>query len=249
MKRSGNTVLITGGSKGIGLELAKVFVREGNRVLACARNAQALEDAKKVVPGLETFVCDVSKDTDRQALFEWATTTAPDLNILINNAAILNAMNFADDAIASTTIESELSINIASPIHLIVLFLPQLRRQPLAAIVSVTSILAYVPFTVTPVYSATKAAMHSYTQSLRHQLKDTPVKVFEVMPPPVDTAMADGLEAPKMSPSDVAERAFNGIVADRAEIRLGLTKASYYMSRIAPALAFRFINAKGEKAG
>jgi uncharacterized oxidoreductase len=186
MNLSGNTVLVTGGASGIGLALASRFLAAGSRVIVCGRRHAALRDAVEAHPELVTRACDLARADERESLAEWVVDAFPDLNVLVNNAGIQRRFQLTDPESWETT-HHEIAINLDAPIHLGMLLLPHLQAKPSAAIVNVTSGLAYVPFVAAPVYSATKAALHSYTLSLRHHLADTSVRVIEIVPPAVNT--------------------------------------------------------------
>jgi uncharacterized oxidoreductase len=186
MHISGNTILITGGSSGIGLALAERFLASGNEVIVCARREGPLADLKKRLPSLHTWVADTGSATEREALYAKTVALFPGINVLINNAGIQRVVTLsAGESWAETA--QEIAVNLEGPIHLSMLFAPHLRRQQRAVIVNVTSGLAFVPAARVPVYSATKAALHSFTMSLRHQLKPDAIEVIEVIPPPVRT--------------------------------------------------------------
>jgi len=186
MELSGNTVLITGGASGIGFGLAEQFVQAGSTVIICGRREDKLKEAQAKYPQLQIYTCDVADPNERFSLFEWATTAFPTLNILINNAGIQQRFQL-QQAPEWDTIHDEIAINLDAPIHLSTLFIPHLLNQPQAAILNVTSGLAFSPMAMMPIYGATKAAIHSFTLSLRHQLSGTPISVIEVIPPAVDT--------------------------------------------------------------
>jgi uncharacterized oxidoreductase len=186
MDLSGNTVLITGGGSGIGLALAERFVSAGSDVIICGRRADVLDRAKGSRARVHTRVCDVSQANERIELAAWATREFPALNILVNNAGIQRRLALAEDEPWSATHE-ELAANLEAPIHLSRLFIPHLRERPRPSIINVTSGLAFAPLAATPVYCASKAALHSFTLSLRRQLADTPIRVVEILPPAVDT--------------------------------------------------------------
>lgn len=189
MKMTGNTVLITGGSAGIGLELAKRPLELGNEVIICGRAETRLAEAKKELPALHTKQCDVSDRTQRQALFEWVQKEFPTLNVLVNNAGIQKEIDFKKGTEELFVDGDEIELNFQAPVHLSALFTPHLMNQQEAAIVQVTSGLAFNPLAVYPVYCATKAALHSFSLTLRHQLRDTSVEVIEMAPPMVDTGL------------------------------------------------------------
>jgi uncharacterized oxidoreductase len=186
MRIASNTVLITGGASGIGLALAERFLRAGSRVIVCGRRETKLRELAETHPGVATRVCDLARETDRTALFDWATTEFPSLNVLVNNAGIQRYLTLTDPEPWAHT-RDEIAINFDAPVHLSRVFIPHLLRQPHGAIVNVTSALSFAPLAKAPVYSATKAALHSFTLSLRHQLSGTAVEVVEIIPPAVDT--------------------------------------------------------------
>jgi uncharacterized oxidoreductase len=188
-----STILITGGATGIGLAVAQRLLALGHVVIAAGRRADVLEKAAKANPGLKTIQGDVSTDAGRIALFEKTVRDYPAVNVLFNNAGVvhmelppLKASSAADWAVNKST----LAINLEGPIHLSILFLPQLLKQPRGLVMFNTSMLAIFPFANESVYSASKAALHSFGLSLRQQLKGTAVQVVEVLPGPVETDMA-----------------------------------------------------------
>ena len=186
MELKTNTVLITGGASGIGFALAERFILEGSSVIICGRREAKLKEAQSKYPQLHIRVCNVADPAERKALFTWATGTYPGLNILINNAGIQNRIQLQQQA-AWETLGEEVAINLEAPIHLSTLFIPHLLKQERSAIINITSGLAFVPLANVPIYCATKAALHSFTLSLRHQLTGTPIVVIEIIPPAVDT--------------------------------------------------------------
>jgi uncharacterized oxidoreductase len=190
MRTSGNTVLITGGGSGIGLALTETLVRRGNRVIICGRRRNRLRAAQARVPGIHCRVCDISNARSRQALVDWVLSEFKQLNLLVNNAGIQRQVNFLMGPRDLCEADEEIGTNLIAPIHLSAQLLPQLRRKKEAAIVNISSGLAYTPLAVVPVYCATKAAVHSWSLSLRYQLRDTSVRVFEVAPPMVATELA-----------------------------------------------------------
>jgi uncharacterized oxidoreductase len=174
------------GASGIGLELAKRFLQEGSTVIICGRREDKLNEANKQYPEIKTLVCDLAKEKDRKRLCDWAINEFPRLNVLVNNAGIQRRVRVMDQKSWAPTHE-EIAINLEAPAHLCGLFLPHLLKQERPAILNVTSGLAFAPMASAPFYSATKAALHSFTLSLRHQLAGTPVQVIEIIPPAVNT--------------------------------------------------------------
>ncbi len=248
MQTSGNTVLITGGSSGIGLALAKALAEAGNEVLVCGRREANLRDAKEKVPQLHTFVCDVSRRAEREALFRWATAAFPDVNVLVNNAGVQRETDFRKGAPELTDGESEIEINFTASVHLAALFVPHfLRLDRSSAVANVSSGLAFIPLQIVPVYCATKAALHSFSMSLRSQLADTRVRVFEIIPPIVQTGLHRGEGARRQAlrgipPERVAAAVIEGFARDRTEITIGQARDLKVASRLAPHFFHRLLN-------
>lgn len=192
MNISGNTILITGGGSGIGLALAEEFKKLGNVVIVAGRSQAKLEEAAS--KGLNTLTVDMTDLNSIDAMAAQAITLFPNLNVVIHNAGVMKnekIISQNNSQIAAETIAT----NLTGPIQLTNALIPHFLSQKSAAIITVTSGLAYVPLAMTPTYSATKAAIHSYTQSLRYQLQDTPIKVKELVPPYVRTALMGSRQA------------------------------------------------------
>ena len=187
MQKTGNTILITGGASGIGLALAKRFVARGNAVIASGRRADVLAAAAKAVPGLQTLQADVSTEAGREALAAEVVKRFPALNVLINNAGIQNRPAPLTEPQDWSAHRAEIATNLEAPVHLTFLLLPQLMRAAHATIINVSSGLAFVPHPRMATYCMTKAALHSFTLSLRQQLSGTKTEVIEIIPPAVDT--------------------------------------------------------------
>ncbi len=235
MKPSQYTVLITGGATGIGFALAEKFHASGNRVIIVGRSEAALAEARSALQGIETCAADISKAEDRARL----TVMYPDVSVLINNAGIQNTSPVANST--PEALELELNINFLAPVLLSRAFLPMLLQQPAAAIINVTSGLAIVPKESAAVYCATKAALHSFSKTLRWQLEATNVRVFEVLPPLVDTAMTAGRGKGKISCAQLAEKFWKEFQADRYEMLIGKSKLLSLINRIAPSIAERIM--------
>jgi len=223
MKIENNTILITGGSNGIGLALAERFLRRGNEVIICGRRQSALDAAKSRLPRLHARRCDVGDEAQRLDLFRWTTEHFPKLNVLINNAGIQQRMNLA--GADWQRCRHELAINLDAPIHLSALFVPHLKTRRDAAIINVTSGLAFMPSVWAPVYGATKAAMHSFTFSLRQQLAaDTGIEVLEIIPPAVNTDLGGAGLHTFGEPLDAfADAIFQGLETGAREIGYSYT--------------------------
>jgi uncharacterized oxidoreductase len=250
MNMTNRTVLITGGGSGIGLALAKALIEQGNVAVAVGRDAGKLERARMAVPGLRTFVADVTNEEDRYRLYAWAGEHLPELDVLINNAGIARRLDFGAsdldvDEIAG--IDEEVATNFLAPIHLTARFLPLLRRRPSAVVVNVSAVLAYAPIASLSVHSATKAAVRSFTRSLRRQLADSSVRVVEIVPPVVDTPMQRDLAVPKLDPDLFARKVIRAIDRGVVDVHVGQAKVFRAGSRIAPEALFRLLNRTVER--
>ncbi len=242
MKMSGNTILITGGTSGIGLELARQLLELDNTVIITGRRQARLDAARAKLPKLQTFESDVGKLDAMPKLFAEISAAFPKLNVLINNAGIGLKRNLNDASIPLEEITREIQTNVMGPVAMIQQFLPLLKRQEHAAIVNVSSGLAFVPMPFKPIYCATKAALHSYTQSLRVQLEPTGVKVFELAPPATagtefnaDAADHDLNPSFMMDLSKMVRVALRGLAKDKREILPGASPMLRLMGRVAPS--------------
>jgi uncharacterized oxidoreductase len=227
MRTNGNTILITGGATGIGFALAEAFVKAGNKVLICGRREVKLKEARVRLPQIQARQCDLSKKEDRESFCDWVRDNHEDLNILVNNAGIQRAINLRKGVAELFGGEDEVQINFAAPIHLSAYFAPLLLKKREAAIINVSSGLGFVPIASMPVYCATKAGIHMFSVSLRHQLKGTPVEVFEIVPPAVDTELGKSAtgEAEQgyrgIPPSEVAAATLKALKNDEYEVVIG----------------------------
>jgi uncharacterized oxidoreductase len=188
MKLTSNTILITGGGSGIGYELTKQLTALGNTILITGRD-QAKMERKRPFQKFTAFEATFPIRKRFATLYEEVTKQFPELNILINNAGIMREINVHDKAGSLEDITREIEINLSGPIRMVKQFLPHLKTKSEAAIMNVSSGLAFVPLPISPVYCATKAGLHSFTESLRVQLKNTKVKVFELAPPATQTEL------------------------------------------------------------
>ena len=188
MNSTGNTILVTGGTSGIGLGLALRLHNAGNKVIIAGRRKALLDKITSENPGVESVVLDVSDPQSIQRSSEALTISHPNLNVLINNAGIMLWEDLIDPGSLGTA-EKIVTTNLLGTIRMVYAFTPHLLKQPDATIVNVSSALAFVPLPATPTYSATKAAVHSFTQSLRVQLEDSSVEVIELAPPGVPSSL------------------------------------------------------------
>jgi uncharacterized oxidoreductase len=187
MQMTGNTILVTGGGTGIGRGLAESLHRVGNEVVIAGRRREPLQAVAEANPGMQILSLDQGDPADIRRFVTELTDGYPQLNVMVNNAGIQRVEDLATGDVGAA--EQTVAINLLGPIRLTAALLPSLLRRPRAAIVNVTSGLAFMPSALTPTYCATKAALHSYTQSLRFQLRETPVQVIEIIPPQVQTAL------------------------------------------------------------
>ncbi|MDB4866244.1 MAG: Short-chain dehydrogenase [Cohnella sp.] len=223
--KRGNTVLITGGASGIGLALAECFLNADNTVIICGRRKEKLEEAKQKFKKIHTRICDVSVETDRIELFNWAAAEFPNLNVLINNAGIQQRVNLLAPEEPWTHYDQEIASNFDAPVHLSLLFTPHLIKQHKPSIINISSGLAITPGAWVPIYSATKAALHAFTVSLRIQLADSNVEVIEVLPPAVNTDLGGvGLHTFGASLNDFADSVFGELDSGKQEIGFGGTE-------------------------
>jgi uncharacterized oxidoreductase len=231
MQLSGNVVLITGGGSGIGLGLARRFLEAGSEVIICGRREEALREAQAAHPGLRVRAADVSTEAGRIELAEWAVRECPRLNVLVNNAGVQRYPLLTQPE-PWGPVDEEIAINFAAPVHLSMLFLPHLLQQAAPAILNVTSGLSFVPLANAPVYCATKAAMHSFTLSLRRQLAGTPVQVVEVIPPAVNTDLGGpGLHTFGVNLDEFLDAVVPRIAAGEEEVAYGFAQQSSRATR------------------
>ncbi len=241
-----NTVLITGGASGIGLSLASHFVQNDSTVIICGRNENKLAEAKVKHPQLTTYVCDVANSAERISMVNWISQEFPALNMLVNNAGIQRRGLQLSQEQPWETLADEITINLEAPIHLSMLLIPQLLKQEKSTIINVTSGLAFVPLAIAPIYSATKAALHSYTLSLRQQLSDTPIAVLEIIPPAVNTDLGGkGLHTFGVEVNEFTEAIVKQLENGQLEASYGLATESRHASREQLDLIFKRMNQQG----
>jgi uncharacterized oxidoreductase len=202
MKTRGNTVLITGGGSGIGRGLAQAFHARGNRVIIAGRRKQMLDETIAACPGMMALPLDIEDPASFRSFAAQVGRRCPDLNVLINNAGIMRAEKLQAGKTDLAIAESIIATNLLGPIRLTAALLPRLQKQPRSVVMNVSSGLAFVPLAQTPTYCATKAAIHSWTQSLRFQLRKSTTEVLELIPPYVATDLMDGASDPRAMPLD-----------------------------------------------
>jgi len=239
MKLKAKTILITGGTSGIGLELAAQLLQRGNTVVVTGRDQKKLDATSQSLAGVHVFQSDVSDPNAIAALRDAVLEQFPALDVLVNNAGIMRNLNLNQER-DLVDVTREIEVNLCGPVRMVQSFLPHLKTRKDALIVNVSSGLAFIPLPLSPVYCATKAAIHSFSQSLRAQLAGTGVTVIELAPPGVETPLFRGEFAEEMKGQKamdvkvLARKAIAGMV----EIRPGLSNVLKTMSRVAPQFMF-----------
>lgn len=245
MELSAHTVLVTGGASGIGLGLAERFLRSRSDVLICGRREDKLAEVKSKYPSIHTRVCDLADASDRIALVDWALGTCPGLDVLVNNAGIQRRVDLGKGEPWETTHE-EIAINLEAQVHLCTLLVAHLERRKQPAILNVTSGLAFVPLASAPIYSATKAALRSFTLSLRHQLSKTNITVIEIAPPAVKTDLGGpGLHEHGVALSEFIDAVVAKLQAGDLEITYGFSDNASNASREERDQIFTRLNPPG----
>jgi uncharacterized oxidoreductase len=200
MHLTGNTILVTGGGSGIGRGLAESLHALGNQVVIAGRRQQALDETTAANPGMKSIQFDIEDPAAIRGFAAKVVAEFPALNFLINNAGIMRAEKLLAQQPDLADAEAIVATNLLGPIRLTAALLPHLESQPRAAIMNVSSGLAFLPLALTPTYCATKAALHSYTLSLRYQLRNTSIEVLELVPPYVQTHLMNGAGDPRAMP-------------------------------------------------
>ena len=236
MKLTGRTILITGGSAGIGLAFALKFLELGNQVIVTGRRQSLLDEVKAKHPKLHTIQSDVADPAQIAALTARVKLDFPKLDVLMNNAGIMLSKNVKVPAADLAGLTEEIDVNVGGVIRMTSAFIDLLTANK-GTVINVSSALAFVPVPAVPIYSATKAAIHSYTQSLRFQLEETGVEVIEVMPPGVKTEMTTELAEVGISlitTDELVKQSFASLKSGAIEIRPGQSKQLAFMRRLAP---------------
>ncbi len=241
MDLAGKRIVVTGGSSGIGLALAHAFAEAGGHVTVTGRSESRLEDAAASHERITGFACDVTRDDQVVALREHMDAGGG-TDLLVNNAGVMHSFDVTSGFPLEKQLQ-EIDIDVAGPVRMVHHFLPGLLGRE-SMIVNVSSSLAYAPYAAAPVYSASKAFLHSYTQGLRAQLAGTSVRVVELLPPVVDTPLANGLDPSfaRMSPETLAATFLRDVQRGRDESTPGLARGLKWGSRLAPGLLFRQLN-------
>jgi uncharacterized oxidoreductase len=218
MKLKGNTIFITGGGSGIGRGLAEALHKRGNQVIIAGRRKGRLTEVAKANPGMQWVELNIEDPDSVSAVAGRLIAEYPKLNVLINNAGVMH-IDDASAAIDEKLLVTTLTTNVMGPIRMTGALIEHLRRQDDAAVINNSSVLGFVPLAMTAVYSATKAALHSYTLSLRYKLKGTPVKVLEIAPPWVQTDLLGSNNEPRAMPlAEFIEETMRVLGTDAEEI-------------------------------
>jgi uncharacterized oxidoreductase len=235
----GRIVVVTGGTSGIGRAFAVRLAAEGAKVIACARSEMALRELQTRYSAIEVFRCDVTARADVLALREAIRGNHGRIDVLINNAGIMEQLDLLDASVGDERIAQEIAVNLTGPVLLTRTFLPLLRSGSGSLIIMITSGYALLPATRAPTYSATKAGLRSFTMALRRQLRGIGIRVIEVLPPLVDTPATRSVEKSKMSPEALVDRVLRDIARGRDEILPGMVGLLPLLMRLAPSFAAR----------
>lgn len=234
MRLNGNVILLTGGTSGLGRNLLSALYNLGNQIITISRTNQDLENLKRDFPGIHVFQCDVGDRNELLALKAYCLENGLAVNWLINNAGI--EYNYIIDGEKSERICEEINTNLTGPLTLVSLFVDELKKSENSAVINITSGLAIFPKVNAAVYAASKAGLHQFTRSLRLQLKRTSVRVFEVLPPLMDTPLTSESSFKKMSSEKCVIDILRGLEKNNFEIRIGVVKWMYWLYRINPEL-------------
>ena len=245
MDLKNSTILITGGTSGMGLEFVKQLIEIGAKIIVTGRNLEALYETKKQFPNVHTFQSDVSNPKDIKDLSDNVTTLFPDLNIIINNAGMMRLIDLQDQSLDLENINREIATNLTGTIQMVHQFLPHLLKQKSAGIVNVSSGIAFMSYSPAPIYSATKAGIRAYTQALRLQLENTNVKVFEMIPPGVKTNLQnDWVKQPNpammMNADEMVKISIDGLLKDKKELKPFPIRIIKLATRLMPNVLLNF---------
>ena len=243
MELTNRTILITGGASGIGYAMARQLDARNNRVIVCGRNQHKLDKAKQELPGLETVRCDINNPDDLNDLSSFLSVKYPQLDTLINNAGIQQQLNLTSNQVTDQAVMHEIGTNLTSHIGITHRLYSLLSSNRNPAIVFIGSACAIAPKYNAPIYSAAKAGLHNFVQSLRHQAEQDDVQVIEVIPDVVNTPMTHHRHNEAKMDADIfASQVLKQLVTGNREILIGRARALRLLHKIAPALALMAIN-------
>lgn len=245
MKLNKNTILITGGTSGIGLALAKKFLILENNVIVCGRNEEKLKRINENNPQIYTIKCDVTNKKEVNDLKNEIKKKFGKINILINNAGIQYRYNILNEGNVMNKVNVEMKVNFEAVVNLTELFLPMLHSSSEAAIINISSMLGIVPKKTAPIYCASKAAVHIFTKTLMYQLEESNIKVFDIIPPIVNTNMTKIQEnVPKMKLENFIQEVIKGLKKDKYTIKPGMAKYMLLLNRFLPNLVEKIFKNK-----
>lgn len=248
MELENNKILITGATGGIGKALTKEFLRhKNNTIIAVGRDQKKFEALRSISENIIPFACDLGDPLQLEELVLFIEKEHPDANILVNNAGIQYNYHFGEEQHITDKIKHELDVNLYAPLSLIGLLLPILILNDQPTIVNISSGLALAPKKQAPVYCGSKAAIHIFTKSLRYQLEDSDVHVFEVLPPLVDTDMTKGRGSDKISPEELGREFITNFKRNKYEMAIGKVKWLKLLQRLSPTLADLMLKNGSEK--
>lgn len=233
-------ILITGGASGIGLAFAEQLIARGNRVMICGRNKKRLLAAQQKIPKLIVHTCDITKTNDVEDLISEIDHRFVTLHILINNAGIQNIIDFTDTNENSEKIRREIDINLIAPMQLCLRLLPRMHEKH-STIINISSALAFAPKQSTPAYSAAKAGLRNFSQTLRYQLKKRCINVVDIVPALVQTNMTTQQRIAKISPQYLVEKSLKSIARGKNTIYIEKARWLYCLYRLCPSLAWRIL--------
>lgn len=244
MNTTNRTILITGATRGIGFELLRAFYSRKNKIIAIAKNQDNLNKLSSMFKDVITYNCELSDQQSRTELINIIKNEHPDIDTIVNNAGVQN--NFYDNRFGDLSTEwsllsDEILINFYAPVEFTYKLIPLLMNHEEPSIINISSALAFVPKKSAPVYCGTKAAIHIFTKSLRYQYENTKLKIFEVIPPLVDTDMSKNRSTNKISAIEVAHQCLEGFRKNQYEINIGKTKLLRFLQRLSPATAEKII--------
>ena len=240
MKLEGNKIIITGATRGIGLALLDRFYSLNNQIIAVARNEGALIDLTKKYENIVTIQCDLSDEKAVSQLIKEITRNHKDANTLINNAGIqvnFYDFKFGEESEYLTKIKDEIQINYTTPVELAYRLIPVLIKNRNASVINVSSTLAFVPKKSAPVYCGTKAGIHLFSKALRYQYENSNLKIFEIIPPLVDTDMTKGRGKDKVTPTQLVDQFIQAYSKDKFEVNIGKAGLLRFIQRILPRIA------------
>ena len=241
MEITNNTIFITGGTSGIGFEMVKQFYELNNRIIVSSSNQNNLEKLKSQFPKISTVVCNLGNVQSVSQLIYHCLTVHSEINIIINNAGIQNNYVWTEEKDGFNKIENEIRVNFTSPMQIIHGLLPLLTAKQNSAIINVSSGLGFVPKKSAPIYCATKAAIHICTKAIRYQLENSNVKIFEIIPPLVETTMTKERGKGKITPKQLMNEFLRNFKNDKLESNIGKTKLLRFIQRISSRIADKIL--------